>query len=77
MNVGRWMVALGAALLAMSVALFSSLSSRAPIAEATTFDGIDGELLSIGWSLACLPYPAESAPATSHAQAFGCRNDQP
>jgi hypothetical protein len=72
MSVGRLLIGVGAGLLAVSVGVFTSVAARAPVAVATP---MHCDMLSIGWTIACLPYPHERAPATSYPQAFGCRNE--
>ncbi len=69
MNIGSWLVASGATLLAMSIALVASLAGQPPLAVAKP---VTIDVLTVGWTLACLPYPSERGAPTSYPQAFGC-----
>lgn len=64
MRAGSWFITAGMVLLAMSIALFSSLSRE--------HRGPDIDLLSTTWKLACLPYSVQQQPIATHASAYAC-----
>lgn len=66
MRVGHALVVLGGVLLAMSIALFSTISRETR--------GPECSLLGIGWAIACYPYEAQREPGASLAAAYSCRD---
>jgi hypothetical protein len=74
MNVGRWLVAIGALLGALSFATLST--ARAPRAAGpveSPLTRLERAAVRVGWAVACLPYASEHRDVGSSAlQAYSC-----